>query len=1035
MALSLANAAQLKPQIKLAQALFEFETVLPDDQKTTLRAYHGQSPPSPSDVIKFTAEIDRDTKRNRKSRKCVGPRLTNVLHAVQQFSVVVDEVVGSSQSQIAGAIWGTVKISLKLASAISAYFDKLSILFMKIGRTCPAYQDIGLLYPESKRLQSALCEYFVIIVCLCKKAVLFSKKPFMSQISFSVLNPFESEFGSFEQDLENLANAIREEVSVASSQALQNVAKEMSMFREFARNFSDTSKQAVEEARARKKKEVELQFLSACSVYDHEKSWKQARKRGSTTWICHDDGYTQWKQEKVSSTLWCTGIIGSGKTVLSAYVVEDLKVTTSAPVAYFFCRHDEPESLKTRTIIGSIARQIFEHTRLSVGDEFTEIRPSTMDADRVLDSLQKLLPLNSSEYFIIIDGLDECEEKETRLLLQYLKHLLMSKRVFRVYCSSRPDIFYSAQTILKPQWNVSMSQTNVAIEEYITDTLEENLESGSLSIGDPIIILSIRDALLENAHGMFLWVVFQIDSICSQKTDEAILSTLGDLPKDLPDTFDRILRKLQHSSAADPQICKKIFDLVAVSQRPLTLEELREAVGVEPGKKLCDASKLVNDMFKLLVDCCGSLVVVDEEHLTVHFTHHSIKQHLLSQSPGSDLKMYHINTTEADLYLGEIIVTYLNFGTFDRQLTKTNSTSQPEVKVSPSSILRGSLPQSNVVNRLAVRLLKNRVSSELDIRSHLETAAGIVDESTEQARPGHPFLSYAQAYWLFHTKGFNPTRPAAFKLWQSLVDGDVNFIEMPWAPWKWNDFGDEYMTWVFQNNHQALINLSLLHVIKVVRNSSTLERHRVIAPLLKFLVQTPTDANVRETYLDAALCLASLQNNPSVLESSILERANVNFNGWGFGTALQVASICGHQEIVMLLVNNGADINKLGGGEHGTALHAAVYHGHEQIVRFLLKAGADVNAQNAFYGTALHIASFNGHEQIVRLLLENGANVNAHDGEVNALHAALSRGHEQVVRLLLTNGATVNKRNLEVASDSGNREIQDMIHNALKSQS
>lgn len=114
MALSLAKAAPLKPEIKLAQALSEFQAILNDDQKTKLRNYRGQSPPSSTDVMKFTAEIDWHASRNRKSRRCVGTRLTNVLHAVQQFSNVVDVVVGSSQSHIAGLIWGTVKLSLQV---------------------------------------------------------------------------------------------------------------------------------------------------------------------------------------------------------------------------------------------------------------------------------------------------------------------------------------------------------------------------------------------------------------------------------------------------------------------------------------------------------------------------------------------------------------------------------------------------------------------------------------------------------------------------------------------------------------------------------------------------------------------------------------------------------------------------------------------------------------------------------------------------------------------------------------------------------
>ena len=374
---------------------------------------------------------------------------------------------------------------------------------MRIGLTCPRYQDFGLLFPESIRLQSALCEYFVVIVHLCKQAVVFLKKPFWSQLSSSILKPFDSEFGSFHRDLEDWASAIREELSLASNQAQQNEATEMSKFRAFAtRKLLDTSTQDLGKTRAWKRKKAELLFLNACSNYDHEKSWKRARKQGNTTWICYDAKYKQWKNQKVSSTLWCTGILGSGKTVLSANVVEDLKITTSAAIAYFFCRYDEVESLQTRTIIGSIARQIFDYIKPDLVDEIAIMGSGTMDTDQILDYIQTLLPPNLHEYFIIIDGLDECKEEESKLLLQCLKQLLMSKTAIRVYCSSRPDVSRWAPALLESQWNVFMSQINPDIEEYINDTLEQRLGSGNLSIGDPKIILTIRDALLENAHGM-----------------------------------------------------------------------------------------------------------------------------------------------------------------------------------------------------------------------------------------------------------------------------------------------------------------------------------------------------------------------------------------------------------------------------------------------------------------------------------------------------------------------------------------------------
>ncbi|MCJ1461962.1 hypothetical protein MMC07_000562 [Pseudocyphellaria aurata] len=1052
MALLLAKARHLKPEIKLAQALSEFEHVLPDDQRTKLRTYRGQSPPNSTDVMRLTAEIDRDASRNRKSRQCVGPRLTNVLNAVQQFSTVVDQIVGTSQSQIAGAIWGTLKISLQLASAFSSYFDQLSKLLMKIGTTSPRYQDFGVLYPDSKRLQSALCEYFVVIVRLCKQTVLFLKKSFWSQLSSSIIKPFGAEFGGFQQDLENLAATIREEGFLASTQAQQDEAKEMSRFRASAKNRSDTSARKIGKAtREKKRRKARLRFLSACSTYNHEKTWKQERKKGTTTWMCDNEEYKQWKQEKVSSALWCTGKLGCGKTVLSANVVEDLKLTTPAPVAYFFCRHDEPDSLETRTIIGSIAGQIFDHIMSDhLVDAIAEMKsPDYIDTNQIMDYLQELLPVTSPQYFIIIDGLDECTEKEARLLLQCLEQLLMSKSNFQVYCSNRPDTFRWAQSRLSPHRELSMSQMSADIKEYIEDTLVMHLESGNLSVGDPTIILTIQNTLLEKAHGMFLWVVFQIDSICSQKTDEAILRALENLPKDLPDTFNRILRKLQHSDAADPQFSRKIFNMLAAAQRPLTLEELREAVSIRPGVTSWDASKIVNDMLRSLLDSCGSLVAIDEEYLTVHFAHHSVKQHLLSKPSCSEMMEYHVDIQEADLYLGDVTVTYLNLGGFDRQLAKAESTKTWQSRHFPSAILGGSLPRSNIANRLAVRLLKNREGPTLDIHSQLKVAAGIVDRSEDQHQLAHSFLQYAQDYWLFHTRAFRTTRVPGYHLWQCLIDENFDkIIDLPWAPENWHDLGDKYMTWIMQNEHWALIKQT------VARIAVKEQVHPTNKHFLKFLEKKRENINAQDTDFEGTIFLASYllsQGSDKDKGETSLKAAvragheemarlllqngvDVNAAGGKDGTALQVASFFGRQDMAKLLIENGADVNIESRNHHGTALQAASEGGHEDIVRLLLKNGANVNIENESFGSALRAASYRGHGQIASLLLEKDANVNTLNGHLgSALQTASHCGHEDIVRLLLENGANVNNQSedcgtaLQAASAYGHARIVSLL--------
>ena len=67
------------------------------------------------------------------------------------------------------------------------------------------------------------------------------------------------------------------------------------------------------------------------------------------------------------------------------------------------------------------------------------------------------------------------------------------------------------------------------------------------------------------------------------------------------------------------------------------------------------------------------------------------------------------------------------------------------------------------------------------------------------------------------------------------------------------------------------------------------------------------------------------------------------------------------------------------GGEYGNALQAASYGGHEKVVTMLLDKGADINAQGGYHGHALQAASYKGHEKVVRLLLNHDTIVNRKD--------------------------------------------------------
>ena len=116
----------------------------------------------------------------------------------------------------------------------------------------------------------------------------------------------------------------------------------------------------------------------------------------------------------------------------------------------------------------------------------------------------------------------------------------------------------------------------------------------------------------------------------------------------------------------------------------------------------------------------------------------------------------------------------------------------------------------------------------------------------------------------------------------------------------------------------------------------------------------------------------------------------------------------GREDVVRRQLKCGAyvDVKDI---DDRTALIQASQKGHEGIVRLLLDNGADVNLQSEIFAnefstkitlsSPLSIASENGHEGIVRLLLDNGADVlNAKDhSSQEALVRAAAIGHKGIV--------------------------------------
>jgi ankyrin repeat protein len=121
-----------------------------------------------------------------------------------------------------------------------------------------------------------------------------------------------------------------------------------------------------------------------------------------------------------------------------------------------------------------------------------------------------------------------------------------------------------------------------------------------------------------------------------------------------------------------------------------------------------------------------------------------------------------------------------------------------------------------------------------------------------------------------------------------------------------------------------------------------------------------------------------------------------------------LAAAFGHFPIVRYLSEKGAEVNAAATNGTGyNALTGSVTGGHQEIVSLLLEKGADPNYRYGPGYSPLLAAAANGRLEIVKALLARGADLHAkaNDGKT-ALALAEERKHPDVAALLRSRGAS-----------------------------
>lgn len=355
---------------------------------------------------------------------------------------------------------------------------------MKLGASWELHQDFAQLFPQSEILQNYLCEYLIILMRVCRQAVLFGQKSFAGKLFSSLAATFETEFGPLQRDLDKWGLMIQLKTNHLAAVSIVDAKK----------------------ARCNDRKRRLLQFLSPNQSL-HSTTWRRQRRKGNCIWIHQSSAYKDWREMDISSTLCVSGKLGSGKTVILANLVAHINI--DQPCAYFFCTFNEPDSLRSTTIIGSIASQMIDHIPAQeiqwdgVPAQNGEI-PEGFSTQEAIETLLELIP-DDRKYLIIIDGLENCLDGDINDVFFGLRRLMESRNIlfcYSVRSGSRFQSWSAREFTTELSISLDEQRHDDEIETYIVEEIaRRKVRNSSAYLSEELEEL-VKRQLIEGAQGM-----------------------------------------------------------------------------------------------------------------------------------------------------------------------------------------------------------------------------------------------------------------------------------------------------------------------------------------------------------------------------------------------------------------------------------------------------------------------------------------------------------------------------------------------------
>ena len=279
-------------------------------------------------------------------------------------------------------------------------------------------------------------------------------------------------------------------------------------------------------------------------------------------WLLKHQKFQRWEALQKSAMLWLYGFAGTGKTGLVCRVIDQLEERTqkSGRMAFFFFSNDKASTANEECFsrsgpedaLSSIVSQLATSTEGSYVRPILQIKYDTFGPDRdhpislgysdcidILVTISEHMPVT-----IVLDAFDECDQRKSPRLLQYLQEAIRrSLDNVRIFISTRT--FPAIEDHLTEDESIEVTAADISgdVRTFIHYTLDDRIRDRALLNGvvSEELRNEIETALSARASSMFLYANLLLDQLCDKNHNDdesSIRRKLSSLPRDIADVYN-----------------------------------------------------------------------------------------------------------------------------------------------------------------------------------------------------------------------------------------------------------------------------------------------------------------------------------------------------------------------------------------------------------------------------------------------------------------------------------------------------------------